>query len=257
MDLVEARSFEGGARHPWERARLTLVRRLITRLATLRPGDAVLDVGCGDTFVVEQLARAYPSVEFYAVDSAFTEDLLQTYRARLSVPNVSLFASLDEVPLAQAASLVLLLDVIEHVPDDVVFLRDLCGRSCVDDRTRIIITVPSYAALFSSHDRFLGHYRRYSCRTLRQLLDVVGLTPLASGYLFASLLPARVLQVLRERLVGITGPSSNLATWRGGEAAGRAIAAALTIDGRLALSLARVGVRIPGLSNFAVCRKSA
>jgi methyltransferase family protein len=259
MDLVEAgtRSFETGVRHPWERARLALVHRLIADNVTLRPGDAVLDVGCGDTFVVEQLAALYPSVDFYAVDSAFTDSLLQTYRARLSVPNVSLFQSLDAVRLAKPASVVLLIDVIEHVPDDVGFLRDLSARSCVNDETRILITVPSYSALFSGHDRFLGHYRRYSRRALRHLLDAAGLRPLASGYLFASLLPARVLQVLRERVVGSNDSPSHLATWRGGELAARAIAAVLTVDGRLALSLARVGIRIPGLSNFAVCRKSA
>jgi hypothetical protein len=31
----------------------------------------------------------------------------------------------------------------------------------------------------------------------------------------------------------------------------------LTLDGRISLALARVGIRIPGLSNFAICRKSA
>ena len=108
MDLVEAgtRSFKSGIRHPWERARLALVRRLIALNLTLRPGDVVLDVGCGDSFVAEQLAMAYPSVEFYAVDRAFTDDLLQTYRTRLAVPNVSLFASLDDVRLTNPVSLV-------------------------------------------------------------------------------------------------------------------------------------------------------
>lgn len=258
MDLVEAgtRSFETGVRHPWERARLVLVQRLLALHVSLRPGDAVLDIGCGDTFVVEQLARAYPSVQFYAVDSAFKDDLLTTYRDRLRVSNVSLFASLEAVPLAKPASVVLLMDVIEHVPDDVAFLRDLCERSYVNIETRILITVPSHPALFSSHDRFLGHYRRYSRRSLAQLLDVVRLAPLESGSLFASLLPVRVLQVLRERIMGERDVGSHLATWRG-ESLARAVAAVLTIDGRLALSLARVGVRIPGLSYFALCRKSA
>jgi hypothetical protein len=259
MDLVEARArnFEAGSRHPWERARLALIGRLVARHLTLQPGDAVLDVGCGDTFVVEGLAQAYPAVRFYAVDSAFTDELIATYRARLKVPNVSLFASLDAVRLDRPASLVLLMDVIEHVPDDVAFLTDLCARPCIGDRTRLLITVPSYQTLFCSHDRFLGHYRRYSSRTLGRLLDAVRLVPIEAGHLFASLLPVRVLQVLRERVAGSRDAPSDLATWRGGESKARALAAMLTLDGRLGLFLVRVGVRIPGLSNFAICRKSA
>jgi hypothetical protein len=259
MDLVEARArrFEAGVRHPWEQARLALVGRLVARHVRLLPGDAVLDVGCGDTFVVEALARTYPGAHFYAVDSAFTDEIIETFRARLGVRNVSLFASLDAVPLARPASLVLLMDVIEHVPDDVAFLRDLCGRPCVGQDTRLLITVPSYQSLFCSHDRFLGHYRRYSSRTLGRLLDTAQLVSIEAGHLFASLVPVRVLQVLRERMAGSADAPTDLATWRGGEAKARALAAMLTFDGLVALLLVRIGVRIPGLSNFAICRKSA
>ena len=79
MDLVEARAldFYSGRRHPWERARLTAVGSLIERHAPLKPGDVVVDVGCGDTFVVEQLARLYPGVHFHAVDTAFTDEMVQ------------------------------------------------------------------------------------------------------------------------------------------------------------------------------------
>jgi hypothetical protein len=259
MDLVEARArgFELVARHPWERARLALVGRLIAEHVRLRPGDVVLDVGCGDTYVVDELAHAHPDVQFYAVDSAFTDDLIATYRARLTTRNVSLFASLDEVPPARPARLVLLMDVIEHVPDDAAFLRDVCGRPLVDRQTSVLITVPSYQVLFCSHDRFLGHYRRYSTRTLRDLLAEVDLVSTRSGHLFASLVPVRVLQVVRERLFRPADAPTRVAMWNGGESATRAFTALLTIDGRLGLWLTEFGVAAPGLSNFAICRKSA
>jgi hypothetical protein len=259
MDLVEARArgFETAVRHPWEQARLALVGQLIARHVTLQPGDAVLDIGCGDTFVVESLARTYPTVQFYAVDTAFTGDLLDDFRAKLSVGNVQLFGSLDAVSLTKPAALVLLMDVIEHVPDDVAFLNEICGRPYVSQDTRLLITVPSFQSLFCSHDRFLGHYRRYSNRRLRRLFGRVKLTSIEAGYLFASLLPVRVLQVVRERIVGFTEAPTDLATWRGSDVKARALAAVLTFDGRLALQLVRIGVRIPGLSNFAICRKSA
>ena len=259
MDLVEAkaRGFESLVRHPWERARLSLVHRLIRRHVNLRPGDTVFDIGCGDTFVAEELARRYPGVQFNAIDSNFTDALIDTVRARLTVPNVALFASLENVPVSKPATLVLLMDVIEHVPDDVAFLGGICRSAFVSGDTRLLITVPSFQSLFCSHDRFLGHYRRYSGSTLRALFDRVKLQREDGGYLFASLLPVRVLQVLRERVGGASDAPTDLATWGGGAAKARTLAAVLTLDGRIALALARVGIRIPGLSNFAICRKSA
>ena len=177
MDLVEAkaRGFEAVVRHPWEQARLSLVDQLIRRHVDLRAGDVVFDIGCGDTFVAEELARRYPDVQFNAVDSNFTDQLIETLRTRLTVPNVSLFATLESVSVPKPAALVLLMDVIEHVPDDVAFLGDIANRSFVGAETRLLITVPSFQSLFSSHDRFLGHYRRYSGRTLRRLFKNVQL----------------------------------------------------------------------------------
>lgn len=259
MDLVEAkaRGFESAVRHPWEQARLSLVDQLIERHVRLQPGDTVFDIGCGDTFVAEQLARRHPGVQFNAVDSNFTPELIHDLQARLTVPNVSLFTAIETVPVSKPAALVLLMDVIEHVPDDVAFLDGILRSAFVGGETRFLITVPSFQALFSSHDRVLGHYRRYSGATLRVLFRRVKLRCEASGYLFASLLPVRVLQVLRERVAGSRSTSTDLATWGGGPAKARTLAALLTLDGRLALALTRIGIRIPGLSNFAICRKSA
>ena len=173
--------------------------------------------------------------------------------------NVSLYASLDDMPPAPPASLVLLMDVIEHVPDDYSFLDELCRRPCVDRDTRILITVPSYAWLFC--------VARSIPRTLPALFDAdaersalkhVGLVALESGHLFTSLLAVRMLQVLRERVMRSTGDApTDLATWTGGERKARTLASVLTLDGRFALSLSAFGLRVPGLSNFTVCRKSA
>jgi hypothetical protein len=259
MDLVEsnARTSAVVVRHPWERARLSLAHDLIRRHVPLRPGDAVLDIGCGDTFVCEALARWYPDVHFYAVDNAFTHQQIDALSGRLTVPNVSLFASLDAVPLTRPAALVLLMDVIEHVPDDVAFLGDICRRPLVGTGTWFLMTVPSFQSLFSSHDRFLGHYRRYTVRSFRQVFGPMKLQSAEEGYFFATLLPLRFLQLLKERIVGSPETFAGLAGWHGSESTSQMIASLLTLDGRLTISLARAGLRIPGLSNFALCRKSA
>jgi hypothetical protein len=259
MDLIEnkARDAESAVRHPWERARLTLAHELIRRRVALGAGDVVVDIGCGDTFVSEELARRYPSVQFYAVDHAFTDDLIESLSGRLTVPNVALFRSLDAVPANRKAALVLLMDVIEHVPDDVAFLDDICRRPLTGDGTWFLMTVPSFPSLFSSHDRFLGHYRRYTVRSFRQMFRKTKLQSAEEGYFFATLLPLRLLQLLKERVVGAPDTFAGLAGWHGSESTSQLVASWLALDGRITISLARAGLRIPGLSNFALCRKSA
>jgi hypothetical protein len=262
MDLVEAtaRQFQTGPRHPWERARLSAILSLIERHAPLKPRDVVVDVGCGDTFVVEQLARLYPQVDFHAVDTAFTDDVVAHLRSRLQGTRVHLHRSLDDVHDREfgAVAIVLLMDVMEHVPDDRAFLDDVVSRRFVSRDTRFVITVPSYEWLFSSHDRLLGHHRRYSMPVLRRRIEAAGLIVTEHGRFFASLLAVRVLQAMRERMLNARPvPATGLTTWRGGNVAARALAVVLAVDARISIVLSRAGISVPGLSNFAVCRKSA
>src|SRR5262245_30043840 len=131
MDICEAREsgFTAGPRHPWELARLEIVRELIARHVRLDRGAVVLDVGCGDTFVIEQLAQANPDASFYAIDTAFTEELLARYQER-SQPNVFLASSLDAIgpTLDRPVSLVLLMDVLEHIANERNFLATLLAH---------------------------------------------------------------------------------------------------------------------------------
>jgi hypothetical protein len=259
MDLIEARrqGFLTLPRHPWERARLAVVTRLIAVHATIAPGDIVIDVGCGDTFVVEALALRYPSAQFHAVDPAFTPELIDAFTGLIAAPNLRLFASLDDVPAERPASLVLLMDVLEHVDDDIGLLQDLVSRRSFDRATRLVITVPSYPRLFCAHDRFLGHYRRYTDRRLLDLIHHVGFDAVTSGHVFTTLIPARMLQIVKERLIGTTAADSEgLANWRHGERLARLLGTVLEWDGRVGLTLNRLGLPLPGLSHFAICKRS-
>jgi len=257
MDLIEAneRGFDPGVRHPWEVARVDVVKKLIDRQAALEPGAIVMDIGCGDTFVVEQLAAAHENVSFYAVDTAFTDELLAHYRALLN-PRIQAFQSLDAMPsLPRPAALVLLMDVIEHVEDDKGFLTGLRKRPCIGPDTRFLITVPSYQALFCSHDSFLGHYRRYSNRMLKAHVEAAGLRVIDSGYFFSSLLPVRALQVLKERLAGAEPEkaSTGLVGWDGGPQKAAILRKVLGWDAAVSMVLGRAGIRLAGLSNYAIC----
>jgi hypothetical protein len=256
MDLIEAAGGSPQHRHPWETARLWVLRRLIRGKVRITTGDVVLDIGCGDAFVIGELARAFPTARFVGVDSALSDDAI--HRRRRTLPsNVQLYRDLDGIPaLDRPATLILLMDVIEHIEDDDAFLVALRSRPLVDARTHWLVTVPAYQSLFGAHDVFLRHFRRYSNRQLRDRLEHAGLRVLDIGYFFSSLLPLRAGQVLKERLVAAPAAAGGLSEYTGGAVVTAVVSQLLIADAFVTLALHQLGIRIPGLSNFALCRTS-
>ena len=257
MDLIEAADVSPRHRHPWELARLWVLRQLIARRVPIGAGSTVVDIGCGDGFVIGELARLFPDARFCGIDAAFTPESAAA-RERTLPQNVRLYQSLDAMPATGAAALILLMDVLEHIQDDQAFLANLLARPIVGPSTQLIVTVPAYQSLFSAHDVFLKHFRRYTNRQLRDRLERAGLRVIDIGYFFASLLPLRILTVIKERLSPAAGAdATGLSDYGGGGVTTAVLSAVLKADAFGALLLRRIGISVPGLSNYAICRTSA
>lgn len=69
----------------------------------------------------------------------------------------------------EPAQFVVMHDVLEHVADDAAAAYAL--RSLVAPGGRAVLSVPALMSLFGLHDEALGHYRRYTARTLRRVLE--------------------------------------------------------------------------------------
>jgi hypothetical protein len=85
------------------------------------------------------------------------------------------------------ADVVLFMDVLEHVDDDLAVLRSYAGSA--RPRTRFVITVPAFQSLWSAHDDFLAHRRRYRLTHIRKVVSAAGLTVVDGFYFFAAILP--------------------------------------------------------------------
>lgn len=243
MDLRESKS-RAGVRHPWERARLAFLREMLAkhgRLTAVR----VLDVGSGDAWFATELARSLPSdARFVCVDAAYRDDVVRAlalparFEARSSLPEGSF-------------DLVLALDVAEHVEDDLAFVGAL--RERVAPSGALLFTVPAWPALYSDHDRALGHHRRYSHAAARSLLERAGFRIVDDGGFFHSLIAPRAISLVTERL----RPSRNVpaapeTAWGLGERAAVGVAGVLGLEGVITRALGGFGVKIPGLSYFAL-----
>lgn len=245
MDLLErSNGLQSRLRHPWESARLLHVERLLARYG-VTPQDAVLDVGSGDGYVVAELLRRGRFETAVCSDPNYSNEDLAKAEPRIQ--------RLRELP-DQTFPLVLSLDVIEHASDDLTFIRDIVEH-CMANGSGLLVTAPAYQALYSNHDRALGHYRRYSRRVLAQTVAAAGLDIVDSGYFFTSLLPIRAIQHLAQHAekpeaVDIQDVS-HLGTWNRGRWATTTVHKALDMDNRTTELLRRTfGLRVPGLSTW-------
>jgi SAM-dependent methyltransferase len=162
-----------------------------------RPDGAplrVLDAGCGTGALLERLSQD-PEEEVYGVD--FSRDALAFSRQRGQSRLVQ--GDLTALPFASDSfDLVTALDVVEHVERDVDALREICR--VLRPGGVLLVSVPAYPFLWSSHDTALHHKRRYSAGILGPRLKQAGLSIVKMTYLLAFLFPAIALFRVADRL---------------------------------------------------------
>lgn len=102
--------------------------------------------------------------------------------------------SIEDESIEQA----LLLDVMEHIEDDVQFM-DLIYRKLICGGY-MVITVPASMRLWSSEDDHAGHYRRYSTYKLKKMLETLGFGVEYYNYFMSfAFLPVLIVRVFLER----------------------------------------------------------
>jgi SAM-dependent methyltransferase len=122
------------------------------RILQLPPGSRVLDLGCAFGFGTRMLTKRY---------QAFGHDLSSSYieKARRSTPSATFtHGPADTVPYPDGSfDGVLLLDVLEHVPDEKAVVDEI--RRVLRPRGRLVISVPNAGALAGLDS--LNLYRRW------------------------------------------------------------------------------------------------
>lgn len=176
--------------HWWFNGRKRIVAQMIESLH-LPKGARLLDAGCGTGGNLQLLAR-YGSVKGLEYD----ENAIRLARTR-GVGEIMQAAFPDKIPLVgETFNLVVLLDVLEHIEDDVATLRALGGL--LDPEGKLLLTVPAFPFLWCKHDDLHHHKRRYTARTLTQAIEAAGLKVQYLSYfnmwLFPLVAAVRVVQ---------------------------------------------------------------
>lgn len=147
-------------------------------------------------------------------------------------------------------------DVLEHIDSDREFLEMLHGY--LRPNGHLYISVPAYRFLWSAEDVHAGHFRRYTIRTLKAVLQKTGFDIAYSSYLFSFLVPPIFLSRSIPSQLGIRRPATGDAVKKE-HSKGSGLSSAI-VNRCLAFELNRIqrGQSIPiGSSCIAVAMKSA
>lgn len=139
---------------------------------------SILDIGAGSGFFARALLRQ-GARQAVCVDPNYPRDWEEAEAGR----PILFRREISETD----ADLMLLMDVLEHVDDDAGLLRAYARLA--PPGTRVLITVPAFEWLWSGHDVFLDHRRRYALPRLEQAARAAGVTVEGSCYYFAGVFP--------------------------------------------------------------------
>ena len=175
--------------HWWYVSRRSFIHSMIEKL-DLPNGAEILEIGCGTGGNLALLSQ-FGYVHAIEMDDAG----LRFCKSRvlgdnvLSISSGSLPDNISSLS-GKTFDLICMFDVLEHIKDDGSTLQVL--NSYLRPCGRLFLTVPSYDFMWSNHDEFLHHFRRYTKGSIKRLLTDSGLVGVKTGYFNFFLFPIAV-----------------------------------------------------------------
>ena len=173
--------FKAQDKHFWFKGRKVILQKILSRY--LKGKLKILDIGCGAGFSTSLVNKK----EIIGLDK---NKSALFYSRLLGIKVVQGDAIL--LPFKDGVfDFIFLLDLLEHVEDDRKVLKEV--KRVGKKGGLIIITVPAFKKLWSKHDEYHGHYRRYSMREITEKLRKENLRVLKSTYFNFFLFPLIVI----------------------------------------------------------------
>lgn len=198
MDPEYGRTYDALYReHWWWRAREEMLVKLLRDRQPLGGWRSILDVGCGNGVFFDRLSE-FGEVE--GVESC--SDLVDPHSPHADRIRVRPFDASFQP--GRTYSLILMLDVLEHVDAPADALRH--ALRLLEPRGLIVITVPAFLALWTSHDVLNNHRTRFTKSSFRRVAATGGMRVIAERYFFHWLAAAKLAARVSEKLLS-TSPN--------------------------------------------------
>lgn len=127
----------------------------------------ILEIGCGTGTFTDLMLAAGHEVTAVDINPAYAAFA----RSRFSHRSGATVMEGDATKMTWTSPFgtVVALDVLEHIEDDVGFLKRL--GACLNPGGRLVVKVPAGEWLYSPMDAAIGHFRRYTKKTLRRAFE--------------------------------------------------------------------------------------
>lgn len=177
MDLKEIDILGNGIQDHWYYA--SKAKAMMRMIADCN-ARTILDIGAGSGFFSRHLLDHTAATASWCVDTSYEHEHDErdgsgkTLHFRRSVDRID-------------ADLMLLMDVLEHVDDDLGLLSTYVDK--VPSGCNVLITVPAFDFMWSGHDDYLEHKRRYTLPQMESVVRQAGLHIERGCYFFGSVFP--------------------------------------------------------------------
>ncbi|MGA2612733.1 MAG: class I SAM-dependent methyltransferase [Spirochaetia bacterium] len=184
--------------HWWYAGRRKVVKVLLERLGKQQRIE-ILDIGSGFGGMVSCLAN------FGDVD--VLEPNLECRQALQEMKIRTLYDTIrfPEAHPSREYDIVTMFDVLEHIENDERALKVIATK-LLRRGGALVLTVPAYSWLWNRHDTLHQHFRRYTLRRLRLLLESCGYHIVTVSYFMTILFP---VAVVGRKLEGILHCTTN------------------------------------------------
>jgi SAM-dependent methyltransferase len=176
--------------HPWFTHRVKVILNAFAAYAVKT--DDILEVGAGTGHTARALLEA--GYRNLSIGEIHRNGLL--YAKQYGLDRLYQF-DLRSPPFRDHFDVVALFDVLEHIADDELALRNI--HDMLRPGGRVILTVPAHRWLWSRIDELAGHHRRYNRKGLVSLLGSAGFEVLESRYIFTALVPGLLVRSFLSR----------------------------------------------------------
>ena len=152
----------------WVNVRLRTISSLVRC-----EGKKILDLGC---------ESGYWGLHYVSNNDVYFADIVEENISRLPVDESRKFVvdATQSLPFREFFDYVICADVLEHVEEDELVLRNIW--KALRRGGEAVITVPAYTSLYGHHDKLIGHHRRYDKNDLEQRMEGLGFKVVLSRY---------------------------------------------------------------------------
>ena len=171
-------SLEAGRDDYWRKMAAPRLRMsTFLRLMRTPPPARLIDLGCGNGRLLEEVARRHPSTELSGIDLS-EEQIAANRRARPEITwHIADLTRHDSIPpgLHDRFDTVVASELIEHVEDPARFLRNALAVAAPGEG-RLLLSTQSGPV--RETERRVGHHRHFSRLEMTDLLQRSGWRPL-------------------------------------------------------------------------------